>query len=96
MKPGTKLVSGPEALDFSVVARGEVEIAVTMVPEILAVRGPDLVGPLPQELQNATDFLYVAAILAGAKAPEAAKAFIEFISGPTSAPVIKSKGLEPG
>ena len=94
MKPKTKLVPGPEAPDLA--ARGEVEIAVAMVPEILPVRGVDLVGPLPQELQNKTDFAYTAGILTEAKQPAAAKALIEFISGPAAAPVVKSKGLEPG
>lgn len=86
----------PGRVDFSVAARREVEIAVTMVPEILPVRGADLAGPLLQELQNATDLLYVVAILSSAKAPDAAEGFIEFISGTTSASDIKSKGLEPG
>jgi molybdate transport system substrate-binding protein len=94
IKTKTKLVSGPEAPDLA--ARGEVEIAVAMVPEILPVRGVDLVGPLPQELQNKADFSYVAGTLAGAKQPAAAKALIQFISGPAAAPVVKSKGLEPG
>src|SRR5271166_3283021 len=58
MKPKTKLVPGPQAPDL--VARGEAEIGVTMVPEILPVPGVDYVGPLPQELQNKTDFVYVA------------------------------------
>ena len=94
MKAKTKLVPGPEAPDLA--ARGEVEIAVTMVPEILPVPGVDLVGPLPQELQNKTDFAYVAGILAGTKQPAAGKASIQFISGPAAANVIKSKGLDPG
>lgn len=94
MKPKTKLVPGPEAPDL--VARGEVEIAVAMIPEIILVRGADLVGPLPQEPQIPINFLYVAGTLKTSKAPNAAKTFIEFISGPNSAPVIKSKGMEPG
>jgi molybdate transport system substrate-binding protein len=64
VKPKTKLVPGPEAPDL--VARGEVEIGVAMIPEIFAVRGVDLVGPLPQDLHNRasckirdrTDFVY--------------------------------------
>jgi len=51
---------------------------------------------LPPELQNKTDFVYVAGILATAKQPSAGKALIQFISGPAAGPVVKSKGLEPG
>jgi molybdate transport system substrate-binding protein len=90
IKPKTKL-GGPD-----LAARGDVEIAVTMVPEILSVHGLDLVGPLPQELQNKTEFAYVAGILADAKQPSAAKALVRFITGPAAAPVVQSKGLEPG
>jgi molybdate transport system substrate-binding protein len=96
MKPKTKLSTGLEAPPWDLAARGEVEIAVAMVPEILPVRGVDFVGPLPQELQNNPDFGYVAGILATATQPSAGKALIEFISGPAAAPVIRSKGLEPG
>jgi molybdate transport system substrate-binding protein len=94
MKPKTKLVPGPEAPNL--VARGEVEIAVAMIPEIVPVRGADLVGPLPQEPQIPTNILYVVGTLETSRAPDAAKTFIQFISGPNSAPVVKSKGMEPG
>jgi molybdate transport system substrate-binding protein len=94
MKPKTKLVPGPEAPELA--ARGEVEIAVTMVPEILPVRGADLVGPLPQELQNKTAFAYIAGILTESKQPDAAKALVQCISSPAAASVVISKGLEPG
>jgi molybdate transport system substrate-binding protein len=94
MKPRTKLVPGPEAPDL--VARGQVEIAVAMIPEIVPVRGADLVGPLPQEPQIPPNFLYVVGTPETSKAPDAAKTFIEFISGPNSAPFVKSKGMEPG
>jgi len=60
------------------------------------VGGIDFVGPLPPELQNKADFVYVAGILATAKQPSAGKALIQFISGPAAGPVVKSKGLEPG
>jgi ABC-type molybdate transport system substrate-binding protein len=30
------------------------------------------------------------------KAPDAAKSLIQFLTGPTAAPVFKSKGFEPG
>jgi hypothetical protein len=67
-----------------------------MISEIVPVRGVDLVGPLPQEPKIPTNFLYVVGTLETSKAPDAAKTFIEFISGPSSPPVVKSKGKEPG
>jgi molybdate transport system substrate-binding protein len=96
MKPKTKLSQSLEASPWDLAARGEVEITVAMVSELLPVGGVDFVGPLPPELQNKTDFVYVAGILARAKQPSAGKALIQFISDPGAGPVVKSKGLEPG
>jgi molybdate transport system substrate-binding protein len=53
-----------------------------------------LVGPLPAEIQLST--LFPAAVGTGAKEPEAAKAFIKFLTAPAAIPVLKAKGLEPG
>jgi molybdate transport system substrate-binding protein len=96
MKPKTKLATGLGAPPWDLAARGEVEIAVAMVPELLQVSGLDFVGPLPPDLQSKTDFVYVAGILVTAKQPSAGKALIQFISSPAAAAVVKSKGLEPG
>ena len=49
MKPKTKLTSRPVA---ELVAAGEAEIGLQQIVAILPVRGADLVGPLPAELQN--------------------------------------------
>jgi len=92
VKPKTILVPGAQAAD--VVARGEAEIGVAQTSEIVPVAGAQLVGPLPGELASVT--VFSAGIGAGTKAPEAAKSLIQFLTGPTAAPVFKSKGLEPG
>ena len=55
--------------------------------------GAQLVGPLPRELGSVTEF--TAGIGAGSKNAAAAKAFIQFLTGPVAAPVFKSKGLDP-
>ena len=94
MKPKTKLVPGPESVDL--VARGEAEIAIVNTPVILSRAGVDLVGPLPAELQNTTDFVFFVGIGASAKEPDAAKALIQYLLAPDAARVIKTRGLEPG
>lgn len=94
MKPKTKLVPGPESVDL--VARGEAEIAIVNTPVILSKAGVTLVGPLPAELQNTTDFVFFVAVGASAKEPDAAKALIQYLRAPDAARVIKTKGLEPG
>jgi molybdate transport system substrate-binding protein len=83
-----KSVRGAEA-----VAKGEVELGVTQISEILYQTGTDLVGPLPSEIQNYTNF--PAAISAGARQANAAKALLNYLASPDAARVMKVRGLEP-
>jgi molybdate transport system substrate-binding protein len=76
------------------VANGEAEIGMTQISEILPYPGAELVGPLPPEIQLHS--LYPAAVGTDAKSPDAAKAFIKFLTTPAAAAVLKAKGLEPG
>ena len=79
---------------FQGVAKGEIEMQIGQITEIVISPGVDFAGPLPPELQNTT-FL-AAGVVTTSKAPEAAKALIEFISSPASAAVLKAKGFERG
>lgn len=76
------------------VAKGELELGVVVITQILTTPGVDLVGPLPPDIQFYTEF--VAGISGNSKAREAAQALIQFLKGPTAVPVIKSQGMEPG
>lgn len=76
-----------------VVARGEAEIGFQQMSELLPVRGVDVVGPLPPELQKITPFS--AGVVASSSAPGAASAFIRFLSSPSAAAAIARSGLEP-
>lgn len=62
------------------VARGEAELAVQQISELLPVEGIDYVGPLPGDLQNFTAF--TAAFCPAAKESAAAQAFIDFLTAP--------------
>src|SRR5262249_40189148 len=75
------------------VAKGEAEIGMTQISEIISVAGADFVGPLPADIQNYIDF--ASAVSSTAKAGEAAKAFLQFLKTPDAAKVMKAKGLEP-
>ena len=89
--PKLKLVGGGLA-PVEPVAKGDVEIGLSTISEILPVSGIELVGPLPSEIQ--TFIVYAASIPANAKEPTAAKALIDFLSSPRATSVLKSKGLE--
>jgi molybdate transport system substrate-binding protein len=74
------------------VARGEVEIGMVVITQILTTPGVELVGPLPREIQSYV--LFTAGISANSNAPEAAADLIRFLTGPIAAPVIKAQGME--
>jgi molybdate transport system substrate-binding protein len=91
VKHKAKLTPGPEAPVL--VAHGDAEIAVALMSEIVPVRGAALVGPLPQELQSPTNFVYVAGVPSGAAELGGARSLIQFLSGSHAAPVYQSKGI---
>jgi molybdate transport system substrate-binding protein len=75
------------------VARGEAEIAVTLISEIVPVKGARLAAPVPPSLQLYT--VYAAAIPASSTDPAAARAFIAALTGPAMADHWKAAGFEP-
>lgn len=91
MKGKSKMIPGEPV--GTVVARGDAEIGFQQISELLAVRGIDLVGPLPPEIQKVT--VFSGGITAGAKEPDAARALIKFLASPAAAPAITTRGLEP-
>jgi molybdate transport system substrate-binding protein len=88
-----KAVRQPGGLIGELVAAGKAEIAIQQIPELMAVAGIELVGPLPAEVQLVT--VSSAGIFAGTQQAEAAQAFIEFLTVPAAAKVMKAKGFEP-
>jgi molybdate transport system substrate-binding protein len=82
----------PGSLVGSMLVSGEVELAVQQIPELIAVDGVELVGPLPGELQTVT--VFAGGIPTGAVEPSAARAFLTFLRSPEAAAVMKSKGLD--
>jgi molybdate transport system substrate-binding protein len=83
----------PGGLVGEILARGEAELAVQQIPELLAVPGLDFVGPLPPELQITS--VVSTAIFSRAAQPEAARALLQFLSTPAAARVLKASGLDP-
>ncbi len=91
IKSKVKQVQGEPA--GAPVARGEAEIGFQQMCELLPVPGIDLVGPLSPDVQEITTF--AAGIHTRARAGDAAKALVDFLRRPESAPVIRAKGMEP-
>ena len=85
--PDTDVVS-------ELVAKGELELGVVVITQILTTPGVDLVGPLPPDIQFYVSF--EGAVSSQSRAPDAARALINFLTGPVAIPVIKAQGMEPG
>ncbi len=75
------------------VAKGDVEIGMTVITQILTTPGVELVGPLPDEIQSYVTF--VAAVSAESKVKDAASELIAFLKGPHAVAVMKTQGMEP-
>jgi molybdate transport system substrate-binding protein len=91
VRPKAKLKKGGHVADL--IVSGEAELGLHQISEIVPVKGVELVGPLPKEIQNTT--IYAAGLSAAAQNKDAAAALIKAFSGPAAAAVLKSKGMEP-
>jgi molybdate transport system substrate-binding protein len=75
------------------VAKGEVELGIVVITQILTTPGVELVGPLPPELRISTAF--VAAISSQTKSPDAARDLIIFLKRPETVRIICAQGMDP-
>ena len=91
LKARTKFLDGFPAAEA--VARGEVEIAMQQINVILPVKGAELAGAFPSELQQYNHF--AVGVLAVSKEREAATAMVKFMAAPENADVLRKGGLEP-
>ena len=75
------------------VARGEVEIGIHQIAELMPIAGIDIVGDLPADLNKT--IVYATGLTTTVKHPDAAKALAKFLSLPEAAPVIRKNGMNP-
>jgi molybdate transport system substrate-binding protein len=69
------------------VASGEIALGAQLLCELAPVRGIDIVGPLPDEVQKFYSFS--AAVMASATRPEAARAFLDFLTSEALRPELR-------
>jgi molybdate transport system substrate-binding protein len=77
----------------SMVARGEADLTVLPVSEILHAAGVDFAGRIAPQIQFVQ--VFSAAVVAGSGEIEAAKRLIEFLASGRAAEAIKNSGMEP-
>lgn len=80
--------TAPEA-----VGRGEADVALTQVSEILMAPASQLVGPLPAEIQAYS--IFGAALGSDGRHPDAARAFVAALTSPSAKIILAASGLEP-
>jgi len=76
----------------AVIAKGDAEIGVQQVAELLPVSGIDFVGEMPGDLQK--QIPYSAGIPAKAKDPETARALVAFLGSAPVLAVLGRKGMD--
>jgi molybdate transport system substrate-binding protein len=75
------------------VAKGDAEIAVQPVSELLHTPGTEFVGTIPKEIQYVS--VFSAAMVMGSKEAKAAKQLIDFLTSDKAKLAIKATGMEP-
>ena len=89
----SKIVLGPSGRVAELVARGEADMAVQQIAELLPVTGAQYAGPFPPELQLYSEF--AAGVATASKHRDAAQAFIATLTTPEAIALFKAAGLEP-
>ena len=91
VKPKIILQSVP-GTPQTAVADGHAEMVMTLISEILPVKGIELLGPVPKELQSYVSFR--GGVSANTKNAEAGRAVVKFFTSAKAAPAYKARGLE--
>jgi molybdate transport system substrate-binding protein len=94
LRSRTKLILGPGSDVAEAVAKGEAELGVTLISEILPVTGAALGGELPPSIMPPT--VIHAFLVSGAKDPATAKVFLDFLRSTDATKIIEAKGMKPG
>jgi molybdate transport system substrate-binding protein len=76
------------------VAAGDAELGIIVIPNILSVPGAELVGPLPAEIQSYVTF--TAAVSPTSPNQQAAREVIKLMRSPAGVQSINKNGMEPG
>ena len=76
------------------VAKGDAQIAIFTMNVLMNDARLEIVGPIPNEVQDAV--VYVGGTSSATKVPAAAQAFMTYLKSPEAAAIIKAKGMTPG
>jgi len=92
LEPKSRLTATGEEVGQSVI-RGDTEFGILPVSEILPVKGVEVLGRFPAEIQSY--IVMVGGVAAASRHQAAAKAFLASLAAPAAYPVLEAKGMEP-
>lgn len=88
-----KMMPMPGEYNVEVVADGKADMVVVVASRIFGVKGVDMIGLIPKELQTWIGF--ATGVSAASKQGEAARALAKFYTAPEAAKVLVPMGIEP-
>jgi len=89
-----RLVQAPPGVAVGgLIARGDVELGFQQLSELIHVRGIDVIGMLPPEIQSVT--VFSAAVCTASDRRAAARALLSFLASPEAEPAMHRNGMEP-
>lgn len=91
LKAKSRLTATGEEVSAAVV-KGDVQFGVLPVSEILPVKGAEVLGPFPSNLQSY--IVMVGGVSAASSHAGAGRELIGYLTAPAALPVIKAKGME--
>lgn len=83
----------PAEYNVEIVAEGGAEYVVVVASRITGVKGVQLIGRIPQELQTWIGF--TGGVCSAAREPQAARDLLRFFTAPPAAKVLEAAGIEP-
>ena len=83
----------PQGFTAERLVTGEADLAVQQISELKQVRGIEVVGPIPRDLQ--TPAVFSAGRMAASRKAVEADRLLRYLASPDVAPVLRESGLEP-
>jgi molybdate transport system substrate-binding protein len=96
LKPKMRFIGatgGEPVVVCAAVVDGRAELGIQQIAEIVSVRGVELLGPLPREIEHVTTF--AVAVTSAAPNQRFARDFVTFFKSPVARDVIRIHGMEP-
>lgn len=89
-----KLTSPDTGIVSQLVSRGEVELDIVVITQILTTDGVPLAGPLPPEIQSYITF--TGGVSVNSQALDGAKELMRMLQAPAASGVMRAQGMEFG